>query len=200
MQGRDNMPASGPLIVISNHLSNLDPPIVSAVLKRRPNFLAKKELFSNPAFAWFLRSYGAFPVHRRGADLAALNWGVARLKAGEVLVVFPEGTRSRGEGLLKGQSGAALLAKLSGATVLPMAITGSEPLQNMLRVFCPAARIRVVVGRPFTVKAPEGKPERDRLEKTTREMMARIASLLPESHRGAYASDVGMTYEVTEEA
>jgi 1-acyl-sn-glycerol-3-phosphate acyltransferase len=199
VQGRENIPAKGPLIVVSSHLSNLDPAIVAAILPVKPGFLAKKELFRNPVMRFLLTGYGAFPVDRGKADLAALNWGAARLRSGGALVVFPEGTRSRGQGLLKAQQGPALLARMTGAPVVPVALTGSEKLQNLLKVLMPRADLKLVVGRPFRVKIGDVKAGREQLERTTLEMMVRIARMLPESRRGHYGGDMAIAFEATED-
>ena len=94
--GRENVPSMGPLVVVANHLSNLDPPLLGASLPRRIRFLAKDTLFvGGPLVRWFLGSYGAFPVNRDGADVRAYRWALKLLNNDGALVVFPEGTRSR---------------------------------------------------------------------------------------------------------
>ncbi|HBJ29759.1 MAG TPA: 1-acyl-sn-glycerol-3-phosphate acyltransferase, partial [Dehalococcoidia bacterium] len=93
--GRENVPSMGPLVVVANHLSNLDPPLLGASLPRRIRFLAKDTLFvGGPLVRWFLGSYGAFPVNRDGADVRAYRWALNLLNNDGALVVFPEGTRS----------------------------------------------------------------------------------------------------------
>jgi 1-acyl-sn-glycerol-3-phosphate acyltransferase len=197
VSGRENVPAQGPLIVVSNHLSNLDPAIVASLLVGKPGFLAKSELFKNPALRCLLKGYGAFPVDRGRADVRALNWAVHRLKAGGIVVVFPEGTRSRGAGLLKAHSGPVLLATMSGAPLLPVALTGSEPLQNLARVLMPRADMTATIGRPFTIDAGPGRIGREALERAASEMMWRIASMLPEAYRGHYKDGLPAVNDVT---
>ncbi len=200
ISGRENFPRKGPLIVVSNHLSTVDPAIVAAVVPRIPGFLAKKELFRNRAVRILMTSYGAFPVDRGKADMRAINWAVRRLRAGGCIILFPEGTRSRGHGLLEAQQGAALLARLTGAPIVPVALTGSEPLQNLAQVVAPIAHLKVVIGKPFWISdsgAGRGAKKRDLLERATLEMMVRIAQLLPESYRGHYAGSVGVTFDAT---
>ena len=173
VENRQFLDVEGPVIVVCNHLSNLDPPTVASVIPRLPLFMAKRELFSNPVFRFLLRGWGGFPVSRDAADLRALNWARAMLKAQRLIVLFPEGTRSRNmEGLKRGQIGAALIASESGATVIPMAIQGSESMQNVLRVLMPIAKIRISVGEPFTVSIPSH--DRESLRLATDELMARI--------------------------
>ncbi len=188
IEGRENIPKSGPLLVVSNHLSNLDPAIVAAALPRPPVFLAKKELFKYSVGAFLMRSYGAHPVDRRGGDVGALNWITRQLSAERrMVIVFPEGTRSKTGGLLRVQPGLALLAISTGVPVVPVALTGSEPLQNVLKVVKPTATIRLKFGKPFVARNTSGKPSRASATALTTEIMVRIAKMLPEHKRGEYS-------------
>lgn len=199
IEGQENIPPSGPLLVASNHLSNLDPAIVAAALPRPPVFLAKKELFKYSLGAFLMRGYGAHPVDRRGGDVAALNWITHQLSVeNRMAIVFPEGTRSKTGGLLRGQPGIALIAISTGVPVVPVALTGSEPLQNTLKVLKPTATIRLKVGKPFVARNTSGKLSRKSASALITEIMYRIAQMLPESKRGEYAdlSDLEMTESV----
>lgn len=200
VEGQENIPRRGPVLIVANHLSNLDPAIVAAAIRRSPGFLAKKELFKFPLFAYLLRSYGAYPVDRGKADVRAVNWAVEQLRDHErAIVVFPEGTRSRGGGLLKAHPGVAHLANASGAPIVPVALTGSEPLQNMLKVFIPAARLRLQIGEPFRVKPGLGRLGRAQLETITTEIMVRLALLLPPEYQGHYREALSTPMQLTED-
>jgi 1-acyl-sn-glycerol-3-phosphate acyltransferase len=199
IEGQENIPESGALLVASNHLSNLDPAIVAAALPRPPVFLAKKELFKYWWGSILMRGYGAYPVDRQRADLRALHWLTGQLLSNhKIAIVFPEGTRSKTGGLLRGQPGLAHIAMSTGVPIIPFALSGSEPLQNVLKVVKPTATLRLKIGKPFiatSVLAAGSRPSRKMASDVMREIMVRIARLLPEGQRGEYSdvSDIEMT-------
>ena len=196
VKNRERLHVDGPVIYVSNHLSNLDPPIVASLLPRRALFLAKRELFNNPLSTSFLKGWGAYPVSRYSADLAALRWMRAMLAQNRAIVMFPEGTRSRNlEGLIKAHIGTALLAAQTGATLVPLGIYGTDNLQNILKVFMPIAKIRVSVGEPFNVRSDISR--RAALERATDEIMTRVAMNLPPERHGIYADKVSKSFELT---
>ena len=202
VEGHDHVPETGPAIFVSNHLSNLDPAIVASITKRSPNFLAKKELFKFPLFAWLLKWYGAHPLNRGTSDLKALRWAMTRLKEDNPgLILFPEGTRNRdGSGMKRALPGVTHIALQSGVQIIPVGLTGTEPLQNVLKVFAPRANIRINIGKPFRINnAGTGRPGREALETMTNEIMVRIAHLLPDEYRGYYREMANTPFEYTEE-
>jgi 1-acyl-sn-glycerol-3-phosphate acyltransferase len=197
VEGQQNLPNSGPLLVASNHLSNLDPAIVAAALPRPPVFLAKKELFKFRLGSALMRAYGAYPVDRRRADLRALNWITGQLLSEHrIAMVFPEGTRSKVGGLLRGQPGLAHIAISTGVPVIPIALTGSENLQNVLKVLKPTATLRLKIGKPFVVTQSDERLSRRKAVDVTTEIMVRIARMLPEDKRGEYSDQCNI--ELTE--
>jgi 1-acyl-sn-glycerol-3-phosphate acyltransferase len=182
--GVERVPKEGPLIVVSNHLNNADPPLLGAAIPRRIHFMAKQELFDSP-FGWAMRWFGAFPVRRFEADLAALRAAQGILKEGDVIGMFPEGHRSRTGGMGPPHPGTALIALRTGAPLLPVAITGTERIRTP-RVLLQSPRIRVVIGEPFSL--PQARRiSADQVREGTEEIMRRIAALLPPSYRGQYA-------------
>ncbi len=187
------VPPSGPLLVISNHLSNADPPLLAIAFPRPLFFMGKSELFRNRLLGGFLRRFGGFPVERGTPDRAALRRALAVLEQGHAIAIFPEGGRSRTGALVKGLPGAGLVALQSGAPVLPVAIYGTEffPVNGDWPPRRPRNVPRGVTiryGEPFHV--PEQLDgERVTSEEATRLIMARVAELLPAQYRGVYSSE-----------
>lgn len=185
--GRENIPAQGALIVASNHLNNADPAILGAgVAHRRIRFMAKIELFKLP-FGIFPRLYGAFPVRRFEADLAAMLNAERILRRGGVLGMFPEGTRSRTGYLGKPHPGTAMIALRTGATVMPCAITGTEVLRNPLNVLR-KPRITVTIGEPIHLEAVR-RPTEEQVTGLTERIFEAIKSLLPPKYLPPYTGE-----------
>ena len=193
----DAIPRTGPLIVVANHASSADPVLVTSFLSRdidRPlNWLGKRELLEWGPAGWAFRIAAIHPVDREAADLEAFRSAMRILEAGQVLAIFPEGTRSRDGGLQEVREGAGMLALRSGAPVLPVAVVDSDrmwPRGHLLPKFGKSVTVRY--GAPFTVAAvleSSGTPTKGRqaTEAATRLIMARIAGLLPPRQRGVYA-------------
>ena len=187
--GRDRVPATGAVIVVSNHLNNADPPILAAALAtRRVRFMAKAELFKYP-FGVVVRLYDAFPVKRFDADMGALLNAERILKKGGVLGMFPEGTRSRTGYIGKPHPGTALIALRSGATVLPCAIVGTEQLGNLLNLLR-KPRISVHIGEPISVEAVR-RPSEAQVSELTDRIFSEISAMLPPQYFAAYTETDG---------
>lgn len=124
--GIENVPASGPAILAGNHMSYLDPPVIGAAVPRPVRFMAKAELFKIPVFKQFLRSIQTFPVQRGAADRSAIRASLQVLANGDLMALFPEGTRNRTGEVLPPQKGVASIALRSGAPVIPVGITGTS--------------------------------------------------------------------------
>jgi len=189
----DDLPRQGPLIIASNHASNLDVPIIGAWLiprlGRRIHWLGKKELFAWPIVGWVAANSGVHPVDRGAADVEAFRLAQRILDEGNVLFVFPEGTRSPDGLLQEARDGIALLALRTGAPVVPVGIAGSNDVwPKGQKLPHPGGRVTVRVGRAFRPidELPPGtdRPAAKRL--TTGLIMRRIADLLPAHQRGVY--------------
>jgi len=190
VEGKENIPREGPLIVVANHLSNTDPPLLSACIPRRIVFMAKEELFRNVIFGPLTRGWHAFPVRRGQLDLEALRNAQEVLKKGMVLGMFPEAMRSPDARMQQAYTGAALIAYRGKATILPVGITGSNKL---IRYGFTLRRplVTTTIGTPFTLPPAQGKLTKEQLASATDIIMGRVAELLPESYRGYYGDHKG---------
>ncbi len=184
--GLEAVPPFGPLIVVANHLSNHDPPLLAASLHRRLSFLGKRELFANPVLGWLLRGCNVFPLDRGGAGAGALRLSLDLLSRDQAVVIFPEGRRSLDHAMQEGLSGAAYLALRSQAPILPVGITGTERCPTWRMPF-PLCRFRVHIGQPFTLPVVEGRLSREVVNSLSEMIMQRVAAQLPEEYRGVYA-------------
>ena len=152
--GREHIPASGPVIFVSNHRSFLDPFVIGTIARRPLYYVAKREIFHYRVVAWFLSSLGAFPVNRGAGDGDMLATAKAILERGDCVLIFPEGTRIRPGSLGRPKRGVGRLALETGAPVVPVAVFGTEAIRKGWRIRPHKVRIRV--GRPLTFPQVEG--------------------------------------------
>lgn len=182
VRGAEHIPESGPVILAPNHRAHVDPPLLSLISPRPLCFMAKDELFRVPVFGKFIRAMGAFPVKRGTADRAALKRAIELLKAGRVVVIFPEGTRSEDGTLRTAEKGFALIAKQTGAPIVPVAIEGTERLLPKGSARLGRARVQITVGpalRAQEILAAQAGQEQDALTTIGEATMTAIAALLP---------------------
>jgi glycerol-3-phosphate dehydrogenase (NAD(P)+) len=145
--GREHIPAEGPVIVAANHRSFLDPFVIATMARRPMYYVAKKELFRQRWLAWILNALGAFPVDRGAADAESIDTAKAILARGDIVLIFPEGTRTRPGSLGRPKRGVGRLALETGAPVVPVAVIGTEAVRRGWRIRPHKVRIRA--GRPL---------------------------------------------------
>ncbi len=184
--GKEAVPPHGPLIIVSNHLSGIDPPLLAASVPRRISFLAKRELFRHTIFGPMIKAYGALPINRTQGYRDSLDQLLSMLGRDKAVGMFPEGTRGIGR-LRKAKPGVALVASRSGAPILPVGIAGSERIKGPRGVFT-RPEITVSIGQPFTLPVLEGPLGRAQLTSLTDMLMQRIVAQLPPGYHGEYAS------------
>ena len=169
-EGLGNIPSTGPVLLCSNHISNIDPTTVGVKVRRKVHYMAKAELFSTKLSNAFLRSLGAFPVKRGGVSKESIRLSIQMLKEGNVVGIFPEGTRKSSEDNM-GKKGAAMMALRSGATVVPVAIIGS---------YKPFRRMRIKYGKPIDMQDFIDHPSSEVLDRATERIMSRIREMVRE--------------------
>ena len=183
VRGRDNVPKTGGVLLVANHVSNLDPPLVAVSLWRPCHVLAKEELFRVPVLGWIIARINAHPIRRGGVDRQALREGVEIMTGGNILLLFPEGTRSRDGNLQEAKPGAAMIAVQANVPIVPVYVDGSFRSMPRGAAFPRPVKIRVFFGEPFMPAdaMPAEGDKRVRYEALAAEMMARIARLRDES-------------------
>ena len=191
VEGWENLPASGPVLVICNHASNADGMLlmgwVVPRMGRRMAWLGKEEALRWPFFGWAMRQNGVFGVRRGAGDLEAFKAAKSVLDEGRILAIFPEGTRSPTGAMQPAKEGATVLAVRSGAPILPIAIEGSHRFwPKGQRMFRPRGNMTVRIGPVFRLTMPKTADRHESLRLATAELMRHIAEMLPSDQRGVY--------------
>jgi 1-acyl-sn-glycerol-3-phosphate acyltransferase len=192
VEGFENLPKDGPVIIVANHISNADPPLVFGWLTpsmgRQMQILAKESLFVGPV-GWFFRNNGIHPVKAGGSDIEAYRTAKAVLDRGEVLCIFPEGTRSLTGVLQEPKPGVAMLATRTGVPIVPVGISGSDTfLGRGKRLPRFGTRITLRAGEPFTLALDPALPRRAGMTAASDELMRHIAELVDDRHRGRFGA------------
>lgn len=183
--GRENFDVGGPCLVVVNHLSVFDPPLLLIIFPKRARALAAAKYRRHLLFGPLVHAAGAIFVRRGEVDRQALRAALKVLREGGYLGMAPEGTRSKTGQLQPAKEGAAYLASRTGATIVPVAVTGTEKMVGALKRLR-RERVRVVVGEPFKLPPADGPVKGAQLAVYTDLIMCRLAALLPESYRGFY--------------
>ncbi len=147
---RGQVPLSGPVLLVSNHQSFLDPVLCGVGLHRELDYIARDSLFRNPLFAWLIRSLNAFPIQRDQADLGAIRTIIDRLRQGRAIVLFPEATRTRDGRIRTIKSGFDLIARKARATVVPVVIDGAFEAWPRTQPLFSTGNIKVLYGEAIS--------------------------------------------------
>ena len=188
VHGTEKMP-DGNFIAAANHLGRLDTAALLCVIDREDIIMPVAEKYkSHPLYGAIGRAANAIWLNRFEADYSALREILARMEQGGMLVIAPEGTRSKTEALQEAKSGVAFLAGKSGYPVLPVAVTGTED-RGVIENLKHFRRLKIVVraGDVFKIEIPKGGGREQAMREATDEIMCRIGVLLPEKYRGVYA-------------
>jgi 1-acyl-sn-glycerol-3-phosphate acyltransferase len=160
--GQNNLPESGGVVLISNHQSHYDPPLLASGLRRRCNFLARKSLFRFKPFAWLIDSLDAIPLETHGIGFAGIKESIKRLRNGEILLVFPEGGGTWDGKIAPFLQGSLVLAQRTKSAILPAAISGCYEVYPRTKKFPSLwGRFRVVFGKPILYEEIKDLPEEE---------------------------------------
>ena len=176
--GTENIPKEGGFILASNHVTAPDPAYLLAACPHKVYFMGKKELFEKPFTRWFFTGMNGFPVNRAGADLKAIHFAETILREGNVLGIFPEGTRSKTLEPQRAKGGVALIAQATGADVLPVSLYFSEKPHFRSRL---TVRFGEVIPNA-ELGLPEGERDAAGLRAAAAGIMERITELWAQKH------------------
>ena len=204
IRGRENFPATGAALLVGNHESVADWLFTPLLLPRRVTFLAKSDYFTGTGIRgmlsrWFFAGSGQYPIDRTNADAAqaALNAGMEVLGSGQILCIYPEGTRSPDGRLFRGKTGPARLALRAGVPIIPVGVKGTNEYVRRITRFRRPNRVEVIIGEPLDVSPWAGR-EGDRAaeREVTDEFMRRIQALTGQEYvEDTYGADMKKRYE-----
>jgi 1-acyl-sn-glycerol-3-phosphate acyltransferase len=187
-EGRENVPLTGPLILVANHVHVLDPIFLVFSLPRWITFVAKEELFRSLFLRLWLRWAGSLPLQRDGKvreKQRILESARKALDEGMILGMFPEGGRSHDGKLRKGKPGSAVIASKTDVPLLPVGIAGTDRIHGISWLW-KRPRIVVKIGKPFKLPPTNNKVSKSQMQLLTTQLMGEIAALLPPKYQGAY--------------
>jgi len=170
--GHENIPRDGGVLVVSNHQSHLDPPLVGMGCPRRMNYLARESLFRFGLFRWLIRSLDAIPIDREGLGLSGIKESLRRLKRGEMVLVFPEGTRTPDGEIASFKPGFTTLAVRSGAWILPVAVNGAFQAWPRCQLLPHSGHVEVYYAPPISPEQVKRMSERELLAEVERRVRA----------------------------
>ena len=190
VNGQDNVPRDGPLLIVANHLSSADQYLLYINVKRKMIFMAKEEIFRSPVTRVLATSFGALPIYRKGINRKTLSEAYLALDNGFSLAMFPEGSRSKTAQLGPAMPGSALIALDKNVPILPIGIIGTELREKgLLWCFFHRPRVTINIGPTFKPTFTQQKPSKQELKEVADLIMKHIARLLPPKYRGYYATE-----------
>jgi 1-acyl-sn-glycerol-3-phosphate acyltransferase len=172
--GAENVPQQGPLVIVSNHASDFDPPILSSCVRRPVSYMAKEELFKVPVLNWGIQLYGAYPVKRGSPDRSAIRAALAQLEAGWAVGIFLEGTRTPDSRIANPKLGAAMIAAKTQVPLLPVSLWGTQAIVSKGKLIPRFVPVTVRIGQPI---APPRSTNRADLEAVTQQCVTEIHKL-----------------------
>lgn len=188
IEGFENMPPENGFVIATNHLGRLDVALLFYALEGDFILPVAEKYEHHWLFGPVGNAMGAIWLDRFNADVRSVREILARMKAGGILVIAPEGTRSKTETMAEGKPGVAYLAMKTGAAIVPVALAGTEDrvIVDQLK-HLKKSDVKITIGKPFRLPPVRGKDREAALKQYTDEIMCRIAALLPEKYRGVYA-------------
>ena len=193
VEGRDNIPLTGPLILVANHVHVLDPIFLAFSLPRWITFVAKEELFRSPFLRFWLRWAGSVSIRREGRvreKQKILKSARDALERELILGMFPEGGRSHDGKLRKGKPGSAVIASKANVPLLPVGIVGTDKIKGISWLW-KRPRIVVNIGKPFKLPPTSSRMSKSQMQSLTTQLMMEIAVLLPLEYQGEYEKHEG---------
>lgn len=178
VEGRERVPQSGGVLLVANHASYLDPPLLGSAATRPVHFMAKAELFEMPFLSWALPRVHAFPVRRGEADRNAIRTAIELLSQGRAVAIFPEGTRTHTGEMLPPQRGAGLIALRAGVPIVPVALIGTFKPVRVAKGIPRISRLVVRFGDPFDVAPYRELDSKEAVDAINERMMQEIQRLM----------------------
>lgn len=175
--GVEHVPQQGPLVVVSNHASDFDPPILSNSVCRPVAYMAKQELFRVPVLGTLIRWYGAYPVNRGAADRSAIRAALASLEAGWAVGIFLQGTRTPDGRITEPKLGAALIAAKAQAPLLPVSLWGTDQILSQGSSWPHATPVTIRIAPPLAPPASTERPELQQVTQHCAEMINQMHAL-----------------------
>lgn len=185
VRGLHHIPREGAFLLVSNHISMADPPILIGYVPRHLHFITKAEAFEQWPLSVILPPGEPVKIQRGKADRQALREAEAYLRKGEPVAIFAEGTRSKGGEAQEARAGVVFLAQRTGVPIVPVAISGTEKLFRKRFPWYQRAKVHMTFGEPFRL-SDIGEVTRTNRDEIAQQVMARVAELLPPAYRGVY--------------